>query len=343
MNRKLIYLLIAVLGVVASVAPAFAEKKKLAQTGFQFLSVPIDARAAGMGEALTSVANNSTALFHNPANMALMNTFADLGLNQNKWIADIQYSSGSFAINPWNGRYGVIGFSLLSVNYGDMMGTMVDESLAKGYRKTGLFSPSAFTVGLGYAKALTDRFAVGGHIRYVRQELGASTLPLGAVVAGTPPTTASTENSVDVMALDFGTIYRTDFKSLVFGMTVQNFSQEIKYQREGFQLPLTFKIGISMNVLDFFLENARLHALLISIDALHPRDYSERVNIGAEYLLLQMLAVRAGYMYNYDERDFTIGLGIQKNFGNRGLSLDYAYTPFGVFDNVSRMSVRISL
>jgi hypothetical protein len=343
MNRKLIYFAMAVLGIAWSVAPAFSEKKKLAQTGFQFLSVPIDARAAAMGEALTSVAGNSTSIFHNPANMALMDVFADMGLNQNKWIADIQYSSGSLAINPWNGRYGVIGFSLLSVNYGDMMGTMVDESLAKGYRKTGIFTPSAFAVGLGYAKALTDRFAVGGHLRYVYQELGTSTLPLGAVVAGTPPTTSQTENSVDVLALDFGTIYRTDFKSLVFGMTVQNFSQEIKFQREGFQLPLTFKIGISMNVLDFFLENANLHSLLISIDALHPRDYSERVNIGAEYILMQMLAVRAGYLYNYDEHDFTIGLGIQKNFGHHGISLDYAYTPFGVFDTVSRMSVRLSL
>ena len=320
----------------------YSADKKLAQTGFQFLSVPIDARSAAMGEALTTIPGNSTSLFHNPANMSLMTSFADVSFNQNQWIADIKYTSGSVAINPSGGKFGTVGFSVLSVNYGDFLGTMVDQTTDKGYRDTGIFSPTAFSFGVGYAKALTDRFSVGGHIKYVSQELGSSVLPVGNVQGGVAENTEEINNKVSVWAVDFGTVFRTGFKSLVFGMTVRNFSQEVKFQREGFQLPLTFKIGLSMNVFDFFMENSDLHSLVVSVDALHPRAYSERLNIGGEYLFMNMLALRAGYLYNYDERELTAGFGVQKYFGTRGVAFDYAYSPFGLFDNVSRMSVRLS-
>lgn len=320
----------------------YSADKKLAQTGFQFLSVPVDARSAAMGEALTTIPGKSSSMFHNPANMALMNSFADFSLNQNEWIADITYSSGSLALNPMGGQWGTFGFTVLSVNYGDFIGTMVDQSTDKGYKDTGIFSPTAFSFGVGYAKSLTDRFSVGGHIKYVNQELGSSILPVGDVTDGDAESENEVSNKVDVWAVDFGTVFRTGFKSLVFGMTVRNFSEEVKFQSEGFQLPLTFKIGLSMNVFDFFMEKSDLHSLMVSVDALHPRAYSERLNIGGEYIFMDILSLRAGYLYNYDERELTAGFGVQKMFGTRGVSFDYAYTPFGVFENVTRMSVRLS-
>ena len=320
---------------------ANSAEKKLAQSGFQFLSIAIDARAAAMGEAYTTVAGNSSSIFFNPANMALMNSFADFSISQNKWIADINYYSGSIAFSPVHGHYGVFALSILSVDYGDFLGTVVDPTLEKGFRDTGIFSPSAFAIGLGYARSLTDRFSVGGQIKYVSQKLGNSILPVGDVTEGV---TTEVSNNVNVIAFDFGTIYKTGFRSLIFGMSVRNFSQEIKFQSESFQLPLTFKIGISMNMLDFFKEKENdMHTLLVSIDALHPRAYSERINIGAEYLFKRMFALRSGYNYNYDERGFSAGFGFQLKFGKHQFAIDYAYTPFGVFNTVQRMSFRLSL
>jgi hypothetical protein len=320
----------------------FAADAKLAQTGFQFLSVPVDARSAAMGEAMTTVPGYSLSMFHNPATMALMTSFSDFSFNQSEWIYDIKYTSGSVALNPFNGLYGTLGFSVLSVNYGDFIGTMVDPKSDKGYIDTGIFSPTAFSFGVAYAKSLSDRFAVGGHFKYVNQELGNSTLPVGDVKDGVAESTKDVSNKVGVWAIDFGTVYQTGFKSLAFGMTVRNFSQEAKFQTEGFQLPLTFTIGLSMNVFDFISGMSDMHKMVVSVDALHPRAYAERLNIGGEYVFMDMLALRAGYLYNYDERDFTVGFGVQKFFQTRGFAIDYAYTPFGIFDNVTRMSVRLA-
>lgn len=340
MKKNIIICWLALLALGFLSSTSFSADKKLAQTGLQFLSVATEARAAAMGEAFTTVEGNSMSLFYNPANLSLMTTFMDLSINQNTWIADMKHYSGTIAFNPRYGKYGTFGLSILSVDYGEFIGTVVDPTSEKGYADTGTFGPSAFAIGFGYAKSLTDRFSVGGHIRYVDQKLGSSTVPVGDAAQGV---TKEVNNDLNVVSFDFGTIYRTGFKSLVFGMTVRNFSQEVKFESEGFQLPLTFKMGISMNVFDLFMEKDAPHSLLVSIDAIHPRDYSEQLNFGAEYTLMKMLALRLGYMYNRDEEDFSAGFGVQTKFGDRMIALDYAYTPFGVFDNVQRLSFRLSL
>ena len=74
------------------------------------------------------------------------------------------------------------------------------------------------------------------------------------------------------------------------------------------------------------------------MDALHPRSHPERVNLGLEYSFMDIAYARLGYLYNYDERGLTYGAGV--NVGP--LKIDYALTPFGVFDNVSRISIGIA-
>lgn len=90
---------------------AVGQNRKLGQTGFQFLSVTSDARAAAMGNAMTTVEAYSTSLFFNPAGMARVPNLLDARFSQNQWIADIMHSAFSLSFRPGNGEYGVIGLS----------------------------------------------------------------------------------------------------------------------------------------------------------------------------------------------------------------------------------------
>lgn len=321
------------------------ENQKLAQSGFQFLSVVSDARGAGMAEAMTSLETGSSALFFNPAGMAHMTEKVDITASTNQWIADITHNTFSMALCPGGGEYGVFGFSVQSVNYGTFFGTRVDKNTDLGYANTGTFELSSLAVGGGYAKRLNDRFSVGGQVRWVRQDLGESVIPkvvqvedsTGAMVQDTVGQTVG--NELTPLAFDFGTQFKTGFKSLVFGMSVRNFSKEIKYVEEGFQLPLVFNLGISMNVMDFFDEQGLDQSLYVSVDASHYRSHAEQIKIGADYRLLEILSLRAGYMTASDENGMTFGLGVHY----AGATVDYAYTPYGVFDKVQRMTARFSL
>jgi hypothetical protein len=55
---------------------------------------------------------------------------------------------------------------------------------------------------------------------------------------------------------------------------------------------------------------------------------------------MNMISARIGYIGPADEHSISYGLGFQTAMASTQLGLDYAYTPFGTFNNVQRFSVR---
>ncbi len=326
-------ILLAGLCMLTVTAPG---QQKLAQTGMKFLNVAVDARATSLGEAFTAVEGNAASLFFNPAGMARTTDLANVSLGQVKWIADIKHNYVAASISPSQGEYGVLGIMVQTVDYGDLQGTIRSGNTA-GFVDIGTFNPKATMIGVGYARALSDKFAVGGAIKWVHQNLGD-----GVIQVLQSGEYLTRNDETQVFAFDFGMLYKTGYKSLQFGVVVRNFSKEARYIDEGFQLPLTFKVGVSMNVLDFVTDDKEMHQFMLSIDAEHPRDYPERVKMGGEYTFMQILSLRAGFVSLADEQKFSYGVGLQKALGPVGLGVDYAYTPFGVFDNVHTFALRFS-
>jgi hypothetical protein len=149
------------------------ELQKLAQTGMKFLSVSNDPRAAALGNSVTSVEGLTTALFYNPAGMARQRNMMNVYAGNTQWIAGIEHNHASATFSPLNGRYGVFGVTFQNVSYGDIQETVRWDN-EQGYRDIGTVSPTAYAIGVGYARAITDRFSVGGHIKYASQNLGSS-------------------------------------------------------------------------------------------------------------------------------------------------------------------------
>ncbi len=334
--KKLIIILTVVLLATVMIIPAQATMKKLAQTGLQFLKVDMSARASAMGGSYLTIGNDATAMFYNPAGIGKLQSDFDFYFNQTQWIADITYSSFGIAKNF--GTIGTFGISGIFCDYGDIQATRVAPT-EQGYEiLDDLIDVGAFAVGVSYARALTNKFTVGGTVKWVNQNLGESLIP--AKIEGQDTTTIE-ENKVGDLAFDFGTIFYPGWKSFRFGMSIRNFSRELKYEREGFQLPLTFRIGVAMDVLDFMGEDHE-NSLLVSIDALHPRDYSERLHVGAEYQFMDMIAFRTGYKTNYDIEGLTAGIGFKYSVSGVTVKVDYSYAHFDVFDSVNRFSFGFS-
>ncbi|MCD6361797.1 MAG: PorV/PorQ family protein, partial [Armatimonadetes bacterium] len=262
----------------------FSDIKKVGQAGYQFLKIGTIPRAAGMGEAYSMVGYDASAMFFNPAGLGNMEERFDFNVGQVNWFAGVKYSYACTGLNL--GNWGVIGFNILSADYGDdIIGTRV-ASTGKGYVETGRLEVGAYVFGVAYARKISNKFTVGGQVRYAGQHLGENLMPDGNIK----------QNKTSGFVFDFGTIYYPGIKSFRFGASFRNFAKEYKYEKESFELPLTFTIGAAVNLMDFF--DIEDHSLLIAIDAMHPRDYSERLNIGVEYLFNDMIAIRCGYKYN---------------------------------------------
>lgn len=175
------------------------------------------------------------------------------------------------------------------------MGT-VRANTSSGFVDTGEFSPSAISVGLGYARALTDRFFVGGNVKYAHQDLGES------VMSRDGESMTRESNALSAAVFDLGVLYRTGFRSLNFAVNIRNFARELTYAEESFELPLTFSVGTSMDVVDLMPSVGSMHLFTLSLDARRPRDFSEQVEVGGEYVFSNLLSLRAGYIYPTDEQ-----------------------------------------
>lgn len=312
------------------------ERKKIARTTMKFLNVSADPRAASMGDAVTALDGASTALFYNPAGMGSQQSFLHVAVAQTDWFVDVNYNFGSLSIRPFGGRYGVFGLSLVAADYGDFEETIRSDN-EQGYIDLGTFSPTAYSVGFGYAKTLTDRFAIGGHAKFVAQDLSTSVMS----VQGGDLTRAPNEESV--LAFDFGMLYRTGFRSLIFAASARNFAREVEYAEESYELPLLLKIGISMDLVDLTRLSPDTHGFVLSVDTESPRDYSEQIKIGGEYTFMDTISLRAGYIFPTDQQGINAGVGIHRSFGGMTLAANYAYTDFGVFSEVHRIGFQISL
>jgi hypothetical protein len=275
-SRKYLVTLLLILMVLPQQVWAV---KKLAQTGFKWLSIPVGARAAGMGTAVTTMDGDLTSAFWNPAGLAHIEG-SGFSFSNVAWIAEINHMavSGAYKLND---RL-VLSAQMITVDYGTLNAT-IRATNENGYLDLGTFTPSGMALGIGISSSISTKFSVGGVIKYCSEDLG---------TAFTSEDLASGEmNEVDatlaIPGFDLGTLFYPGFGDLRIGMSLQNFSQEKSYVVESFPLPLTFRLGIAMNVLSA-LNMGDNQKLTIAADLAHARDYTERVHIGLEYMLNEL-------------------------------------------------------
>lgn len=315
-----------------------AQQRKRAQTSMKFLSTSNYANASGMASAVTAMEGGAWTQFYNPSSAAWTSHSFEVTGSVNNWIAGIKYTTAAISLSPSNGKYGVFGLQYTDVNYGDLQSTIRADN-DRGYLDMGLFSPTAYSIGISYAKSLSDKFAVGANYKRVNQDLGSGYLD---VAADGSYITQGYDASANV--IDFGVFYRTGFESLNFAMVVKNFSPDVRFDTQEHELPLTLKMGISMDIMDLTDVNKNYHSFVLNVDANRPRDYDEQIQIGGQYTFLNTFILRGGYLFPSDEEGFSLGFGIQrKTQTNRLLRIDYSYSEFGIFSDVNRLSFQLAL
>ena len=312
---------------------------KKAQVGFRFLENPVSAEVVGRGTIGVTTTLSSSSIFWNPSQLGWITTAADLSVSHTKGIADINYNAASAAIRI--GNFGVVGLSLLAMDYGTFYGTRL-ASNEQGYVETGTFSPSAFAAGIAFSQKVSDRFSYGVHVKYVSQNLGdAWVAPTGGSLTDPNLAISTRSYSQNGLAMDIGAYYDFLYNGIRFGASLQNISREIRYENEAFPMPFAVSFGATVEPLRFLMDNPQ-DAFVLSFESRHPRDFNEKLKVGAEYHFFNTIIARAGYATNYDERGLTAGVGIRYSAGGFPVRADYAYQAFGVFGAVHHISLGIS-
>jgi len=304
-----------------------------------FLEIDAGARSSSLGGAYTSVANDVSALYWNPAGI-VWNPGLQIEFSHSPWLADISYNFFGItqSLPSINSS---IGFSLINLDYGEQTVRTVDRPEGTGET----YGASDMSLALTFAMALTDRFSFGITGKYIAQKI------------------YSAEGSA--FAIDVGVYYSTMLKGLRLGASVSNFGSQIQlsgrhlttivdpdptvdnfdrvpvsYKTGQYDLPLLFRAGISYQR-DF----GNFGEFLLSMDLNHPSHATESISLGFEYGFAKTFYIRSGYK-NLFERDSIVGLsfgaGIDYQIQHSlGIRFDYSWTDWGVLKSAQRFSVAL--
>jgi len=270
----------------------------------QFLKLGAGARAAAMGNAFASVADDVTATYWNPAGLSQI-TSPEISLMENSWLMDSQYQFVGGGMPVGNSA---VGFSVQRVSYGTMDRYTADNV------KEGSFDAGSLAGGLTYAGKWNDRIRFGLTGKFVQESIESE--------------------SASTFAGDAGVLVQGGIFN--FGLTVQNIGPGLKFVEERSPLPQLIRLGVSAK---FFEEK-----LLVSLEGVMPNDNDPTFQTGLEYKAAPILCLRTGYKITPGNRLDVKGLtDISGGFGlNLGIfTLDYAFLPFGDLGNSHQISLLV--
>jgi hypothetical protein len=313
---------------------------KVGTTAAPFLTISTGARAMGMGGAFVAVANDASAMFWNVAGIAQLSK-NEIIFNHSNWLAGINYDYAGITM-PIS-TIGTLGVSFTFLNMGDFEQTTEYQPEGTGIN----FSANSFAIGLSYGRQLTDNFMIGFTGKYIKENIYNS--------------------SAQGYALDVGALFTTPFNGLRLGISVSNFGTKMQMsgddllvqvdidptitgnnpninanlQTDEFDLPLLFRFGLAMDVID-----TEMNRLTLAADALHPNDNSESINLGAEYTYNNLISLRGGYRALFlqdSEEGFTVGAGLLVDISGVNLQFDFAYEDFNRLGDIQKFTVFIKL
>jgi long-subunit fatty acid transport protein len=317
----------------------FAGFPKAGTVSAPFLKIGAGARAIALGGNYVGLANDVTTLYWNPAGITNLDKIS-FSATHTQWFADIKHNAVMFALPIDNNS--AFGIDVLHLNSGDIEQTTINEQDGNGI----FYDATDFALGLTYARKLTDRFSVAIKGKYITQTL------------------FNEESST--FAVDFGTVYKTDFKGLSIGMNLANFGGSMQLtgndlsrvevdpvtgqefetflKTESWPLPIIFRVGVAIDLVgneETFFPNDE-NRLTLAIDGNHPNDNSETIGAGLEYVWDDLLALRMGYKGNHDTENFSFGGGLNLIISGLHFNFDYAYGDLGDLDSVQRFTAGIA-
>ncbi|MBT3589815.1 MAG: PorV/PorQ family protein [Candidatus Marinimicrobia bacterium] len=322
-------------------------------TTANFLEIGVGSSAGAMGEAYVAMANDVSSIYWNPAGLAGLKSSSALFVIQ-PWFVDINmlFTGGAFAMPG----IGVIGFGITNLDYGEMDVTTLEYQDGTGEQ----FRATDMAATLTFSRNIVSWFSFGSSMKYIKSNIWHSSASAFAVDLGV------------LVNTKFFSFTGRDEDGMNIGMSISNYGTRMKYDgidvyqpidisefEEGnygdvagqfrtseWELPLIFRIGVTLKPI-----STKFTTLTLAADALHPNNNAESVNIGAELNNkipgFGEISLRGGMKSGMDDLfvddtkfGVTAGAGVKIHlFGNRTITVDYAYRTMGVLGGVQAYTV----
>lgn len=292
-------------------APLFASGK--GTTGAQFLRIGVGARGPAMAGAFSPIADDATAIYWNPAGMALVEK-RELSLSYNVYFEDTAAQFLGYA-HPTS-SHGTFGGAVNLFGVRDIE----KRSATGGDADTpdlGTFNTQDMALSVGWANKLDllgGAMHYGMAVKYIRSDLNTDQAATGAV--------------------DLGAIHKFGDSGLYASLAVLNLGGKLKFDSTGDPLPLDIKPGVA-----YKMNLGRYGKLTTALDGdILVNEGVGTTQAGLEWRVHPMVALRTGYQFGRDE-DAGSGVGVGVGLNLLNLTLDYAFVPYGDLGDTHRMAL----
>lgn len=242
-----------------------------------YLKTGVGPRALAMGSAFTSVADDSSAAYWNPAGIAFMEDI-QLGFVYTKMSLDRDYNYANATLpNLWHSAISVI-----------MSGVRDIQGYDSRDYATGSFDEKNMALLVSFAPRLNDELGVGFNIKALQDKIeSASSIGYGA---------------------DMGAMLKPT-NQLSIGLMLQDVYTTIKWENNYSEtVPMVGRIGVSY---DIFAPQAKSYNLKLSMDVEKYATMTRtRYNFGTELNITDNLFLRTGIADNF----LTAGFGVRYSF-----------------------------
>ena len=301
--KKTLFLMLAVC------LPAGAYASGAGTTAAPFLKAAMSPRAVAMGGAFSALADDSGAVFVNPAGLAQFDK-REAALDFSTYLQDAKMGNLSYAGMVNDNRFG---FGATFMTVGGLEKRGLTDSVG-AVPEIGTFDASDLAITLAYAKKdfspdLMPRLDGGFAVKFIRSAIDTKT--------------------AFAVAVDAGAIYHATEK-INLSMAVQNLGTRMKFVDESDPLPLNLRAGAAYSF------SVKGLPALLALDMVKERGDDASALLGAEVIVANKFPVRLGYNgRNDDGSGIAAGLGyIHNNF-----NFDYAFAPFKDLGSTHRFSV----
>jgi len=346
MRNSVVMLLIALLVVTIAVPDTFAQNKRTGTAAASELLIPVGARDLALSGSTLSSSTGIEAIYWNPAGVGRITRSTEAMFSYSTYIADIGVNYGAVAA-PF-GSFGVLAFSVKSISLGDISLTTNEDPEGLTGR---VFSPTFITLGVTYAKNITDAIAVGANIKLISNTIDRVSSSGVAFDVG-----VQYNRLVGIKGFNVGVAIKNIGGGMKFDGTglyqlatpVEGYrpSQRFKVEAATFDLPSLMEIGLGY-------DGKFKDKMSYSVNASFTNDnlYVDQYRFGAEvgYMVAPEITLfgRGGYEYLPDvaTEDLiwgpTFGVGIDYLTESFALTVDYAYRTAQYFDGQQVIAVKL--
>ena len=338
---------------------AFAgNEQRAGQAGAAQLLINPWARTSGWAGSNIAGVRGLESVYSNIAGLAFTER-TELIFTQTSWL---QYGSkmfnanesvsniSTFGFSQKVGESGVLGLSVMSMNFGEIEITTVD--LPDG--GIGTFSPRFMNMGISYAQIFSNSIYGGVTLKLISEQISNVGATGVAIDAGIQYVTGKTDNlkfGISLKNVGPRMSYNGDglsFRGIIPNGSDDDYKMTVEQRSSEFELPALLNIGVAYDI--NISRNRITGAATFTSNSFQKDQY----RVGCEYSYREMFMIRTGYTYEDGITDPatrttalrgpSAGFTIELPFGNgTTFGLDYSYRHTDPFQGSHSIGARIDM